>query len=565
MIGPVLHLELLIGSRRGKLDLLRRAYTIWLILQFFVLAGSEFSEAVVLGSADALGKFVGGYITLLVRQHFFLIVLVTPPFVAGAVADEKSRGTLQDLLIAQLSSWEIVVGKLLGRLAQVGYVALAALPLLAVLAGFGEISFVAVLAVAVVSLAPLFSLSALSILASVWATQTRDAVLRVFLWLAFAVTAGIAASALLPIVTSQPLVIGRSRTWLGWLMEGLHSFNPIHVLDAGWGKHDRDELLVRLLLNGIGWGGIGVVALLLAVWRLRPAFEKQLGAGGRPRGSALVRHSPVDDRPLAWKERELHGIAPLALLRRVPRWVAVLLMAVVCAFLASEWRWQDVAERGTILVLMASLIVGIRASGSICTEREQQTWDTILLTPLAVRTIIRDKQRGILQAAGPYLWFGYAVPSLLLVSLRSPESLAAVLVVVVACWIAMYYMVAAGLWCSVRSMSSWRSLLGTLAIGYGGGLALGFLLSIIGAALGCFCSFILFSGANSPKIPQLYEAILPYLFLAAFVGFQAVTLWHVAESMLESAIRYSIENDRYEWFARYGATSTRPREQEAGP
>ena len=287
------------------------AYATWLILQFFVLAASNFSEALVLANGDALGRFASEYIAILVRQHFFLIVLVTPTFVAGAIADEKARGTLQDLLTAQLSSWEIVAGKLFGRLCRLAICA-AVPPPIAVIAGFGEVPILAVAAVAVVSLAPLFTLGALSLLASVWATQTRDAVLRVYLWLMLALTLAIVADAFLPTLIPLPLTVGGTRTWVGWLAEGLHSLNPIHVLEAGWGKFNRDEFLARLGLNAIGWGGVGGVVLLLSVWRLRPAFEKQLGAGARTRGgrSAAWRRAAVDDDPLAWKEREVEGIRP---------------------------------------------------------------------------------------------------------------------------------------------------------------------------------------------------------------------------------------------------------------
>ena len=122
--------------------------------------------------------------------------------------------------------------------------------------------------------------------------------------------------------------------------------------------------------------------------------------------------------------------------------------------------------------------------------------------------------------------------------------LAAVLVVVLACWVAMQFIVAAGLWCSIRSVSSWRSLLATLAIGYGGGLALAFLLLTISAGLGCVCLFLFTFRSNGPTVPTLVEVVLPYLALAGFVAFHAFVLWNVAVSMLESAIRHSIEHDR---------------------
>jgi ABC-type transport system involved in multi-copper enzyme maturation permease subunit len=557
MIGPVLHLELLTGSRRGKLDLLRRAYTLWLMLQFFVLAGSEFSTALVAGRGDALGQFVNDYIAILVRQHFFLMLLVTPTFVAGAIADEKSRSTLQDLLTAQLSSWEIVVGKLLGRLAQVGYVALAALPLLALVAAFGEIPPLMVAAVAVVSIAPLFALGALSILSSVWATQTRDAVLRVYLWLLLALTLGLVADAFLPGMIGGPYLGSGARPWVDGFQAWFHALNPIHVLEAGWHKANHDEFLRRLLLNAGGWGGIGVVAVLLSVWRLRPAYEKQLGAGGQTRGArAALRRRPVDENPLAWKEREVGGIAPLVLLRRVPRWAGVLLTAILAAAMTVFWPTQDPATgiitQGLGVVLLASVATGIRASATICNERERQTWDTLLLTPLSVSVLIRDKQRGILQATRPYLWLGYALPTLPIALIHGPSNLVAVLLVVVACWVAMYFLAAAGLWCSVRSVSSWRSLLATFAVAYSSGFALGFALSGVWMMFTCLCMLLFMAYSGNPSSPSsLFQILLPYTLLATFAGFHAYVFWHVAESMLESAIRYAKENDRHEWFSRY--------------
>ena len=42
------------------------------------------------------------------RLKFALIVLLTPVFLAGAIGDEKSRGSLQFLLITDLNAWEIL-------------------------------------------------------------------------------------------------------------------------------------------------------------------------------------------------------------------------------------------------------------------------------------------------------------------------------------------------------------------------------------------------------------------------------------------------------------------------
>ena len=63
-------------------------------------------------------------------HKLLLLLLATPAYTAGAIPDEKTRGTLQYLLAADLTAWEILAGKLLGRIAQVALLALAALPLI---------------------------------------------------------------------------------------------------------------------------------------------------------------------------------------------------------------------------------------------------------------------------------------------------------------------------------------------------------------------------------------------------------------------------------------------------
>jgi ABC-2 family transporter protein len=124
-----------------------------------------------------------------------------------------------------------------------------------------------------------------------------------------------------------------------------------------------------------------------------------------------------------------------------------------------------------LAMFLASLVVGIRCSGAISGEREKQTWEALLLTPLSTRNLVRGKLRGIIGASYPYLR-AYAVPAVLLSILGGIPALVWTVVALPVTWLAMYYVGATGLWCSVRSKSSWRSLLGTLGFGYLGGFLL---------------------------------------------------------------------------------------------
>jgi ABC-type transport system involved in multi-copper enzyme maturation permease subunit len=484
MVGPVLAQELMLGSRRGWQHIFRRIYTGWLILQLLIFYWLYLIQANVIGRFFFAGPIVPGvasefaakFLETLVWQQFILLALVTPAITAGAITDEKSRGTLQYLLAADLTSLEIILGKLFGRLSQVAILALAVLPLLCFVGVFGGASLTLVVAFLAVMVMPVVALAAASLLASVWSRQTRDAVLGIYI-------CAIAVVLLL------------------WVTGMLQVLNPMHALDAAWGEDgDPRELFKRLLISSFAWGVVAAACAGLAAWRLRPAYLRQLQGEGRPRKVRWwrARRAAVPDEPIRWKERHVDGIAPLASLRRIPRWLGVLLILVLTVAsslgilvthmqnavslttfgnivanldLAALVNLFDPAgeaffAQAFVALLIVTLLVGVRCSGAITGERERQTWEALLLTPLPVRHLIRGKLLGIVGASTPYV-LAYAIPAILLSLLGGIQAIVQTVLCFAVTWLAMGFMGAAGLWCSARFKSSWRSLLGTAGIGYG--------------------------------------------------------------------------------------------------
>jgi ABC-type transport system involved in multi-copper enzyme maturation permease subunit len=489
MIGPVLSQELLLGSRRGRQQIFRRVYTGWLLVQllafyWFYLVQSNWLGAKMFGGdvdSQAAGEFGSRFTAVLVGQQLLLLLLATPAYTAGAITDEKTRGTLQYLLVADLASWEIILGKLLGRIAQVAVLALAALPLICFIGVFGGLNLLALFVLFAVSVAPLLALGSAGLLASVWSKQTRDAVLGVYL-------CALAGYILL------------------WATDSLSLVDPLHVLEPAWGSSsDGAEVVRRLLLSMIPWGSMGIVCLTLAVWRLRPAYLRQLQGEGRPNKLRWwrARRAAIPDEPIRWKERHVDGLAPLAALRRVPRWLGVTAIFLITLFSSAFILWSHLQRsvsfgellhllgsaqigqlaslsrsageafhaQGVIALLVAVLLVGLRCSGAVTGERERQTWEALLLTPLPVRQLIRGKLWGIMGASYPYL-SAYAVPACVLALLGGWRATVGTVLLLGVTWLAMIFVAAAGLWCSVHAKSSWRSLLGTVLIGYGGGFFL---------------------------------------------------------------------------------------------
>src|SRR6266478_3058523 len=178
MVGPVVYMEMVLGSRRGRQYIFRWIYAAWLVLQLLYFywnywINTIFATPALFPTAVVSEHFVETFLF----QQLILMVLATPAFAAGAITDEKNRGTLQYLLTADLSAWHIVVGKLLGRTSQVAVLALTGLPMLCFFGVFGGLEPLSLMAALLVAVIPLFALGSATMLASVWSKQTRDAVL----------------------------------------------------------------------------------------------------------------------------------------------------------------------------------------------------------------------------------------------------------------------------------------------------------------------------------------------------------------------------------------------------
>lgn len=496
MVGTVFHQELLLGSRRNRLHVFRWAYAAWLVLQvcwFFLQFQAEEQgrrltawqargfQGAMPGQMASAPAVVGiRFAEAFIVQQLVLLAIAAPALVAGAITDEKRRGTLQYLLLADLGTRQLLLGKLAGRLAQVALLALAGLPLFGLLAGFGGVEPLTLLVVAALFVAPAFALAAASLLASVWCRQTRDAVLALYV-------ACLAGAVLV------------------WRMgSALAMFNPLWVLEAGWGPTrgiDANEVAIRLTTSTLAWGALGGVCLALAGWRLKPTYLREL-EGRAPKSPQWYggQRAPMDDDPVRWRERHVEGLAPAHGLRRVPTWLgvaAVALASLVSSVLVLTWAaspntsWADVVAafvqlnftrlevllpdaadgfliQGLSAMLLGSLVVGIRCSGAVTGERERQTWEALLLTPLSARDVIRGKLWGVMGASYRYL-LAYAFPAILASMLGGLMATVWTLLWLAVTVLAMYFVGAAALWSSARSQSSWQALLKTLAWGYAGG------------------------------------------------------------------------------------------------
>jgi ABC-type transport system involved in multi-copper enzyme maturation permease subunit len=460
MVEMVFSLELKLGKRRNRLQTFQRVYAGWLVLQFLAYFQLHLSRPPT-QPGPGVADFVQSFFLVFVLQHFLVLLLATPSFLAGMVTDEKAQGTLLLLLTTDLTASQIVLGKFLGGLTQVTLLTLTGLPVLCFIVGYGGLGPQLVLGVVILSGLFLATLGAVSLCLSVYCRQTRDAVLRTYLWCGLPVLAGWTF-----VRWVEPYAVRKwpASPWTAagvYLGDGIRSLNPIRLLEPVWGAGNWPEFFGRVCPLAASLGGVTVVCLTLAIWRLRPVTIRQLGGGARKPRKAPWRPAVHEDDPIRWKERTAG--------RAWVRWLGV---AVVVAASTAASYWVALQQQpllflvqGLVACFLLSLVVGIRASGSVSSEREGKTWETVLLTPLETWDLVIDKRAGTLQRFLPHL-AAYALPALVFSTTAGAYAVAYTVATLLATLGAMHYMAANGVWCSVKSESSWRSLLVTLGSGY---------------------------------------------------------------------------------------------------
>jgi hypothetical protein len=433
--GPVLEWELVRNSRRLGYRLAALSYLGWLGVPFlftWALADAAARSASARpqlelapweayeswqASGDRAQEFLLGQCHLQV----WLVLLLTPAAVVGGLAKEKEQNTLLALFGSELTSGEIVLGKALGRAALLAGPLIASAPVLAAVAPFAEVRGTRIALVLVQALVILLAAAGISLLVSVWTKRMSDALMACY------------ASLLIGYFTLETVLADiRLPNWL----------DPFAIQDqllSRWSTLDRKMFIGHLAL----WAAIGAICLAIASWRLRPVAIKSLDHAP-PRWLWAFR-MPMGDQPVQWRERHVIGVAPLPILRQVPRGMArlgVFTFSILVAgtafdptggrrllfmirhgdFAAMGMLVQSAAEErilievgimGILLLLASGTVALVRATQTIPEEIRRKTWDDLMVTPLSIQEIGRGKSWGISQALLLYA-FIYALPMMAL-------------------------------------------------------------------------------------------------------------------------------------------------------
>lgn len=222
LFGPLLFYDVLRTARRGRYIALRCVYAGLLLGLLFTVyyswfGGRNTSMRELFSGASvesrAMTRFAGSFFSTFMGAQFAAVVLLTPAYAAGSIAEEKERRTLEFLLATDLHSREIILGKLASRLGNMTLLILTGLPFLGLLQFLGGVDPNLVLAGFVATFFTMLSVGAASVMASVWSNKALDAMALTYLWvIGYLVLSGFVAACIPGLTAGNPIVAFKELT-----------------------------------------------------------------------------------------------------------------------------------------------------------------------------------------------------------------------------------------------------------------------------------------------------------------------------------------------------------------
>lgn len=451
-------------------------------------------------AARASALFAQSFFLMYMVVQVIVVVLLTPAYVAGAIAEEKDRKTLEFMLATDLNNHEIVLSKLLSRLGNMALFLMTGLPILSILQFVGGVDTELMLSGFAGTGVTVFGIGCVGILFSTLFQKPRDAIGLTYLTI---ITYGSLATFGAWLVDgslamrNESLWYGVTSLTYGDVESVVNAGNPIAAMIHIAIAMERATLAVDLpvLLRNYACFH-GVVSLVCIVWsivRVRAIALKQTASGTTKRvGWFESRRPAIGELPMLWKELHIEGRLRL-------NWVAwgvviVLVVltlgtgvAVLCAYVwALLFRvggWQELPEvmntwfriAGTGVACLMLLMLAVRASTCITGERERDTFDALLTTPMSCEAILAGKLLGCLTSLRMgWLWFG----TMLAIALMTRGlHLLAVPIVIGSWFVYAVFFTMVGMWFSMACQSSLRAtvlaVLTTLFLGGGHWLLMG--------------------------------------------------------------------------------------------
>ena len=362
---------------------------------FVLLYTAEKALVGLTGDLSAAGRARFGALAfqLLATVQLTLCLFFALLFAAGNVAQEKDRRTLILLLMTDLRSSELVLGKLSASLLAVATLIACGAPVFFLLRFAGGVSVAQILWSLALCAAASVAAGAWGSLCAFWREKTFQSlalgVLGLVGWLGVTEAATRSAGAGSP--------IGRWAAALNPFRGLAGLMNPAAGADGtGPAAVSALDPVAALTLLAAALAGV-------TIWRLRawnptrnvhvPATEAA-GAAGEPAAVRRRAERPVWANPVLWREIRTRAYGRKAILIKLT--FVALCAAAAFALPAGGEGGAGAAGTLTGLGLLALILVNAQAVTALTTERDGNTLELLLATDLSAREFTLGKLAGVL-------------------------------------------------------------------------------------------------------------------------------------------------------------------------
>lgn len=406
------------GSRRTRHLYIRIGYlTALMVVVFFSLLGSTEITFSQLASRGARAFWLISYLQI------GLICLLTPVFMAGAIAQEANPRTWDILLTTPMNNLQIVLGNMFGRLFFVLALLFSTLPLFVTIQYFGGVPGEAIFLSYAIAGCSALLVAAIAVTLSVTRTAGRRAVFVFYITVVLYLFATYALDRMI----RQPLG-GATQVFQTTWLTPLNPFLAMEVLLASNRYVPADFTGIDALWLTKTWKGrpiatfcwlcvlISTALVVISTVRVRvigakvgavPWYRKALGLGAR--GAQERPPRTVGHNPIAWRESVARGGTLSAILARWGFAALGVTIALVIFTLYHVGRLSHAQLQASLATVVGAEIVIIvltalnQSATAVSREREDGSLDILLTTPIQPGPYLAGKLRGLIQYLMPML------------------------------------------------------------------------------------------------------------------------------------------------------------------
>ncbi len=421
--NPIVMRLVFVGSRQLRHLYIRAGYlAVMIVVLLYVLIDPGRGGALSLRELASDGANMFQHVSFL---QVALICLLTPVFMAGAIAQEANPRTWEIMLTSPLNNLQIVLGNLFGRLFFVIALLLSSLPLFVMIQYFGGVRGESIMVSYLVAGCSALLVAAIAVTLSVTRTAGKRAVFIFYISVVMYlfVTAAI----------DQILAQDRPGAVDARFTSAVTPLNPFlalrSMLDSNvYAPRTREyfdgepgALTLLWMARPVAvycWlcFGLSMILITFSTLRLRvigarvgsvPWYRRMFGLSAK--GATEREPRPVGHNPVVWRESVARGRTLAAMTGRWGFVALGILLGIVVLTLFHTGLLGPGEFRSTMLAVLAAEIVVITLAAlnmsatAVSREREDGSLDIILTTPIQPGPYLWGKLVGLMQYLVPMM------------------------------------------------------------------------------------------------------------------------------------------------------------------